>query len=580
MGVLKKLFWFFKKEKWSYIIGILSLLLIAILNLLPVKIIGKLTDYIDTHTLTAELLFWCVISLLFLALTIYGLRYLWRICIFGVSMKLEKKLRNDLFEHFTKMSAAFYHNNRVGDLMAHATNDVKSVQRLAGGGVLQAVDAVMTGASVLCAMAFTISFKLTLVAIIPLPLIIFGAQFLGKKLHSTFFKAQEAFSDMNNRVHETVAGIKVTKSFGQEESEIEKFIGDTEDVKQKNMLVAKYDSYFDPLITMVITLSFVFVFMYGLKLMQNNEISTGDMVSFISYIYSLIWPMMAFGFFYNTIERGNVAYERIETLLNVKEDIINHDDAVAEIPRGKLAVNIKSFSYPDNPDTRVLDKFKFTLNSGETLGLVGKTGSGKSSLIKLLLREYDNYEGTIKFGQHKLMEYDILYLRKAIGYVPQEQFLFSMSILDNIKFGNPEATFEEVEKVAKIAAIHEDIMGFPAKYETLVGERGVSLSGGQRQRLAIARALLLDPELLILDDSLSAVDAKTEEAILDSLKNSRANKTTIISAHRLSALAHAQLILVVESGSIIEQGNHQSLMANEGWYAMVYHQQELSREAS
>ena len=580
MGVLKKLFWFFKKEKWSYIIGILSLLLIAVLNLLPVKIIGRLTDYIDTHTLTAELLFFYVVSLLVLALAIYGLRYLWRICIFGVSMKLEKKLRNDLFSHFTKMSAAFYHNNRVGDLMAHATNDVKSVQRLAGGGVLQAVDAIMTGVSVLCAMAFTISLKLTLVAIIPLPLIIFGSQFLGKKLHSTFFKAQEAFSDMNNRVHETVAGIKVTKSFGQEEQEIKKFINDTEDVKQKNMVVAKYDSFFDPLITMVITLSFVLVFVYGLKLMQNNEISTGDMVSFISYIYSLIWPMMAFGFFYNNIERGSVAYERIEKLLSVNEDIINHENAITELPKGKLVVNIKSFCYPDSPQTKVLDKFKFSLNSGETLGLVGKTGSGKSTLIKLLLREYDNYVGKIKYGEYQLVEYDLLYLRKAIGYVPQEQFLFSMSILDNIKFGKPEATFEEVEKVAKIAAIHDDIMEFSDKYETMVGERGVSLSGGQRQRLAIARALLLDPELLILDDSLSAVDAKTEEAILNSLKNNRQNKTTIISAHRLSALAHAQLILVVEGGCIIEQGTHQSLMENEGWYAMVYHQQELSKEAS
>jgi len=579
MGVLKKLAWFFKKEKWSYFFGILALLLIAILNLLPVKIMGRVTDYIETSTLTKELLFFYVFSLLAIAISVYGLRYLWRICIFGSGMKLERKFRNDLFNHFTKMSSAFYHENRVGDLMAHATNDVSAIQRLAGGGILQAADAIITGTSVLLTMAFTISIKLTLVAIIPLPLMILGSRYLGKKLHATFFKAQEAFSEMNNRVHESVAGIKVTKAFGREEKEIEKFITETNDVDAKNMIVTRYDSMFDPLISTVVAMSFVLVFIFGLKLREIGEITTGNFMSFVTYIYYLIWPMLAFGFFYNTIERGSVAYERIEALLSIPPDITNHENALEIEPKGKLSVNIKEFSYPDNIELKILQNFKFDLLAGQTLGLVGRTGSGKSTLIKILLREYDNYVGKISFGEHELAAYDIHYLRKSIGYVPQEQFLFSMSILDNIRFAKPEASLEEVMEVAKVASVHEDIMGFEMQYDTLIGERGVSLSGGQRQRIAIARALLLSPELLILDDSLSAVDAKTEEAILDALKKNRKDKTTIISAHRLSAIAHAQLILVVEDGKISERGNHHTLMEEDGWYAEVYRQQELSKES-
>lgn len=576
MRIFKELGWFFKEEKWSYIWGIGSLLVIAILNLLPPKIMGELIDLIDSGTLTSSKLIMAIIYIIVLAFIVYAMRYVWRICIFGASFRLERKVRANLFRHFTKMSSSFYHEHRVGDLMAHATNDLKSVQRVAGGGILQLADALITGASVILAMAFSIHWKLTLIVLIPMPLMIIGSQILSKKLHATFMKAQEAFSDMNNRTHEAVSGIKVTKTFGQEEAEIERFQDETEDVYNKYMAVVKYDAAFDPLITIVIVLCFILVFIAGAMFIKDGEITIGQLVAFINYVHLLVWPMLAFGFLYNTVERGNVSYERIKSLLNMQPDIKNIENSITAIPKGVLDVNIDSYTYPED-EIHVLESINFHLGQGETLGVVGKTGAGKTTLIKLLLREYDT-NGEILYDGKDIKKYHLDTLHQTIGYVPQDQFLFSTTIEDNILFGNRNATFEEVQAAARIACVDEDIMGFEEQYQTIIGERGVSLSGGQKQRIAIARALLLNPEILILDDALSAVDAKTEESILEALKSNRDNKTTIIVAHRLSAIKHANLILVLEEGKISERGNHTELIHNNGWYAEIFNKQELYRE--
>lgn len=578
MKIVKRISWFIKEEKWSYFIGISSLAAIAFFNLLPPRIMGLIIDKIVSEQLTHESLLFYVFSLFALALVVYFMRYLWRVYIFGTSFRLERKMRLSLFEHFTKMSPVFFQEYRTGDLMAHATNDIRAIQRVAGNGVLQFADALFTGSFVLLAMIFTINWKLTLVAVLPMPIMIIGSKKLGNKLHKAFKKSQASFSDLNNRVHESISGIKVTKTFGQEDKEILKFKEETENVYHKYMKVTYLDTLFNPLIMVVVTLSYVLILATGIYLIKTGEITTGLLSTFVAYVHTLIWPMMAIGFLFNTVERGNASFDRIEKLMDMPEDIVNFDKVSLESLGGNLKFDITKFSYPDTPDKMILQDIHFELKEGETLGIVGKTGSGKSTLIKLLLREYDGYDGLITYNNEDIKDINLTQLRHALGYVPQDNFLFSMSILDNIRFGKPDATLDEVQKAAMIAGVHEDILGFNLQYDTLMGERGISLSGGQRQRVSIARALLMASNVLILDDSLSAVDAKTEEIILEGLKNNRHNQTNIILAHRLSALSHADLIIVLDEGRIIERGTNETLLEDDGWYAMIYHQQELTKE--
>lgn len=576
MKIFSRIGWFIKEEKWSYIIGITSLGIIAFLDLIPPRIMGNIIDAMISKELTKTTLLLNIGSLILIALFVYGARYLWRVYIFGTSFRLERKMRLRLFEHFTKMSPNFFQDFRTGDLMAHATNDIKAIQRVAGNGVLQFADALLTGTFVLIAMIFTISWKMTLFALLPMPIMIIGARILGKKLHKAFSESQASFSGLNNKIHESISGIKVTKTFGQENEEIKSFKEETENVYQKYMTVTKYDTLFNPLVMTVITLSYVLILIVGIILIKNGELTTGKLSTFVSYVHILIWPMMAIGFLFNTIERGNASFDRIEKLLEIEEDIVNFDKVSLDSFKGDLHFNIESFSYPDVSEA-ALKSIQFDLKEGQTLGIVGKTGSGKSTLIKLLLREYDDYKGSIYYDEKNIKDINLHHLRQALAYVPQDNFLFSMSILDNIRFGNPKASLEEVIETAKIAGVHDDIMEFDLGYDTMMGERGVSLSGGQRQRVSIARALLMHANILILDDSLSAVDAKTEAAILKSLKEKRQNMTNIILAHRLSALKHADLILVLDDGEIIERGNHESLIKENGWYAMIYNQQEFEK---
>jgi len=574
MQIFKKLSWFFKQEKKAYFKGIFALGVIAILNLFPPMIIGGIIDEIEFHLVTFEDVVRAALILVGNALIMFFMRYLWRIYIFGAAFRLERILRFRLFEHFTKMSATFFQKYRVGDLMAHATNDLRSIQRLAGLGVLQLADALMTGGSVLFAMVVFVDVKLTLLTLLPMPLMVIGSQMIGKKLHITFHASQQAFSSMNNRTHESVEGIKVTKTFGQEEQEIESFKAESEDVYKKNMRTVLFDAAFDPMIEIIIIACYVLLFVFGAKMIQDGNVTIGDLVAMVSYMNMLIWPMLAFGFLYNNVERGNVSYSRIEELLNIQSQIQNVEHPVMHSPSGDICFELNHFAY-DKQSEIVLQDIHFKLKKGQTLGIAGKTGSGKTTLIKLLLHEFDHYQGTIRFGDYEIYKYDIDCYHQAFGYVPQDQFLFSASIIDNIRFGCMQASKEEVIAAAKMAAVHEDIEGFAQGYETIVGERGVSLSGGQKQRIAIARALLLNPEVLILDDSLSAVDAKTEEQILNTLKQNRINKTTIIVAHRFSAIKHANFIIVLDEGKIKESGVHNALIKQDGWYAFINSQQEL-----
>lgn len=572
MSVIKNLWWFFRLEKRRYLIGISALSLVSVLNLIPPKVMGHVIDHITNKNLNKEMLLWDLFYLLLSAFAMYGLRYVWRIYILGTSYRLGQIMRSRLFEHFTKMSPSFYQKYRTGDLMAHATNDINSLTRLAGGGVMSAVDASITALVTLMTMFFSISWQMTLVAIIPLPLMALATSRLGRKTHESFKRSQAAFSKLNNKVQESVSGIKVTKSFGYQTNELASFQETNDMTFAKNMITMKYDSMFDPLVLLFVGASYALTLLVGAFFVKNGQVTVGSLVTFVTYLDMLVWPLMAIGFLFNIVQRGAVSYERIMDLLSQKSDITDPKHPLTKIENGSLEYDIDRFAYEKEA---TLKDVHFALKKGQTLGIVGQTGSGKTSLLKLLLREYDVNQGTIKLNGHDIRQYRLADLRSLIGYVPQDQVLFAMSILDNIRFGDPNLTFTAVEGATKLSQVYDDIVAMPQGFDTIIGEKGVSLSGGQKQRIAMSRAMILNPDILILDDSLSAVDAKTEHAIIENLKKTRQDKTTLITAHRLSAVVHADLILVMQDGHIQERGCHDELIQAGGWYAKTYESQQL-----
>ena len=572
MSIIQKLWWFFKLEKRRYLVGIVALVLVSVLNLIPPMVMGRVIDAITSGRLTQDELLLHLFYLLLAAFGMYYLRYVWRMYILGTSYRLGQIMRSRLFEHFTKMSPAFYQNYRTGDLMAHATNDINALTRLAGGGVMSAVDASITALVTLLTMLFSISWQMTLVAILPLPFMAYATSRLGRKTHKAFGESQAAFSELNNKVQESVSGIKVTKSFGYQSDELASFQEVNALTFQKNLQTMKYDSLFDPMVLLFVGSSYALTLLVGAFMVQAGQVTVGNLVTFISYLDMLVWPLMAIGFLFNITQRGKVSYQRIESLLTQESPVKDPESPLNGIENGRLDYAINRFAFEDEETLRDIH---FSLEKGQTLGLVGQTGSGKTALIKLLLREYDVDQGAIYLNGHDIRDYRLADLRSLMGYVPQDQFLFASSIIENICFGNPDLPFSAVEQATKLAQVYQDIQAMPQGFDTVIGEKGVSLSGGQKQRLAMSRAMILNPDILILDDSLSAVDAKTEFAIIDNLKETRKDKTTIITAHRLSAVVHADLILVMQNGQIIERGTHEDLLALDGWYAQTYQSQQL-----
>ncbi|MGX7103034.1 ABC transporter ATP-binding protein [Gemella sanguinis] len=574
MNLIRKLGWFLKLEKRRYIIGILALSLVSVFNLIPPKVIGNIVDKIEAGNLTNSQLFINIIYLVLAAFIMYGLRYVWRVYIFGAAYNLGRILRFRLFQHFTKMSPSFYQKYRTGDLMAHATNDVNAVVMVAGGGVMSAVDASITALVTLFTMVFLISAKLTLIAVIPLPFLAYATNKLGEKNHQSFKEAQESFSDLNNKVQESVSGIRVTKSFGYGNDEINSFGETNKKVFSKNIIASKYNALFDPMVLVFVGLSYTLTLIFGGIFISRGEISVGNLVTFVTYLDMLVWPLQAIGWLFNIGQRGDVSYTRIEKLLAEENDVVEKENTIPA-HNGRLEYNINSFSYVGE---ETLSDIKFAIDKGQTLGIVGVTGSGKTTLLKLLLREYDVEDGSINLNNHNIKDYKLNDLRSLIGYVPQDQVLFAMSIKENIRFADTKYKDKQVEDITKVCGIYDDIVNMTDGFDTIIGERGVSLSGGQKQRMAMSRALIMNPEILILDDSLSAVDAKTEHLILENLKEERSGKTTIITAHRLSAIVHADLIIVMDNGKIIERGTHDQLIAQDGWYKETYNTQQLEEK--
>lgn len=579
MQIFKQLGWFFAQEKKRYLVGIAALFAVALLQVIPPKVIGIVIDEIHQKEMNFSVVLRWGALLIATALLQYAFRYIWRRRIWGGAAKLEKILRQRLFHHFMKMDTIFYQKHRTGDLMAHATNDLTAIQNVAGAGILTFADSLLTGGTTLVAMIFAVNWRLTLLALLPLPLLALFSKLLGAKLHDAFSNAQAAFSMINDKTQESITGIKVIKAFGQEKEDIADFEQKIEQTIKKNQKVNFLDALFDPVITVVIGLAYVLTIIYGGRLVINQTITIGQLVTFISYIGMLVWPMFAIGRLFNVLERGSASYERVHFLLGEKSERFQPQEAVRDLVPGKMEYHVKEFTYPaEDGSAFQLQAVDFSLAPGETLGIVGRTGSDKTTILKLLMREYDQYEGAIDYAGHDIRDYTLDSYFSHVGYVPQDYFLFSMSVADNIRFSNPQLSFEKVKEAATIADVAEDIERFPEQYETMVGERGVSLSGGQKQRLSIARALAVHPDLLILDDALSAVDAETEEEILQNLKALHQNQAMIICAHRLSSVMHAKEILVMEQGRVAERGTHAELLAKNGWYAQMFRKQQLERK--
>ncbi|WP_421207903.1 ABC transporter transmembrane domain-containing protein [Aeromonas enteropelogenes] len=573
MSVFLRLGWFFKEQWRRYLIAITLLMMVAILTVIPPKVVGWVVDGIAKGGLDNDTLLRYLAGLFGLGLLIYLLRYVWRVMLFGASYRLAYVLRNRLFGHFTRMSPDFYQRHRTGDLMAHATNDIQAVEMTAGEGVLTLVDSMIVGILVLSIMCSQYSWQLTLLSLLPLPVMAFFMNRFGKQIYKEFKAAQGAFSRLNNKTQEALSGVRVLKSYAVESLEDQGFAELTRQAGERNMAVARIDAKFDPVIYLCIGCSYFLAVAGGSALVLQGELTLGELTSFTMYLGQLIWPMFAIAWLFNIIERGSAAYSRIESLLAERSDI--EDPAQPQVLTSAFPLSASGVGYRlEQRD--LLQDIDFTLQRGGMLGVVGRTGAGKSSLPKLLMRLANPSAGQLTMGSVPIERLALGELRRQFAYVPQEPFLFSTTIAANIALGRPDASQEEIERVARIACVHDDIVRFPKGYETEVGEKGVTLSGGQKQRLAIARALLLEAPILVLDDALSAVDAHTEQQILHALKAHR--RTLILVSHRMTAVEQADEILVLEQGRVSERGRHGALMAHNGWYADMVRYQRLEQD--
>lgn len=562
LNFLKQLKWFFTTHKKTYFFLFLTVILLNIIDVVPPYIIGKSIDFITEGSMSKELLMKIVLIFSIIIVISYTLSFVYSFLIWKGAYKVETIVRHRLMRKFLLMSPSFFEKNKTGDLMAKVTNDLKSVSNGVGIGIFTLLDSSAYMITLLITMMVVVSWKLTILAIIPLPILIFVEVFIGKKIHLAHEKAQKSFGDMNNSVLEVVEGVRLTRSFVQEKDEYRRFYDMTENYLQKFMKVVKLDSLFNPLTRIVVSVTFILSFGFGAYFINQGDITLGEFITFNIYLNMMIWPMFATGITIDLMQRGNASYTRINRVFNTEDDVIfgtNTDH------KTDIGFESYGFTYPSSNHVNLKD-ITIDLKSGETLGIVGRTGSGKTTLIKQLLMYYPFGEGKLQIDGVPISDISRSDFREKIGYVSQENILFSKTVRENILFGKHDATEEELQEAIKMSALDQDIENMPNGLDTLVGEKGIALSGGQKQRVSIARSFIKNPDILILDDALSAVDAMTESRIIENIKTTRQGKTTIIITHRLSAVQHADQILVLDKGEIVERGTHHDLSKSGGWY--------------
>ena len=566
---------------WQYVLGILALYVVDQVNVYVPEFTGNIIDGLTEGTLNLDSAMTIVWTIMGMGAAIALGRFGWRFFIFGAARSVEKEIRQDMYAHLSTLSMRYFNQRKTGDLMAHFTNDLMSVRQLLGMTVITAFDATVMMILVLSAMIQNVSPKLTVVAVIPLLIIAVGDFFYGKVMHKRYRAKQDAFSHLSDQVQETISGIRVIKAFVQERKELYAFAQTTAATKEKNLNVVRLHALMMPIMDLIIGASTLLTLLYGGYLAIHGEITVGQFVTFNSYVGMLVWPMMAVGECITSISQGTASLGRIHDIFLEEPDIVDSeatDHSITSL-KGEIRLNKLTFSYPGHEQVQVLRDVSVTIKPGETLAILGRTGAGKTTLPSLLLRLYDVPSGMISIDGHDVKQIPLSVLRESIACVPQDNFLFSDTLQNNIAFGSQDKSLASVIHAAQLACIHDNIAEFPEQYQTVVGERGVTLSGGQKQRSSIARALMKDAPILILDDALSAVDTDTERKILDNLKTVRGGeRSTIIIAHRISTIQDADHILVLDDGRVAQYGSHEELVVQEGLYKSLFEKQQLEKQ--
>jgi ATP-binding cassette subfamily B multidrug efflux pump len=560
-----------------YIFGIISIIIVDAMQISIPKIIGKVTEELENDILNRESLLNYAIILAIIGLLIGLFRFIWRYLIIGASKNIEAHFRERLYKKLQFLSANYYNKSKTGDLMAHATNDINNVTVALGMGIALSFDSVIIPVAVFIMMIITVGSKLTLIALVPVILLGIGTFFYVKIMNKRVHEKQEAFSCLTERTRENFSGIRVVKAYAREINEIKKFKKVNLNTKHKNMRYLRLMIMLHPLVMLLSALSFALAILLGGVQVINGIIPLSSFVTFILYLELLTWPIVTMGWSISLFQNGFVSLDRINKILEEKIEIRNPKQPVFKDEiSGSLTFNNVNFNY-ESRDKFSLNNISFEIYPGKTIGIIGRTGSGKSTLLNLIPRVYDICEGSIMIDNTDIKDMRLSILRNSIAYVPQDTFLFSAKITENLDFYR-NMTVDRIEDACKTAMIYDEIMSFPAKFDTFVGERGITLSGGQKQRIAIARALLSNAPLLLLDDCLSAVDTSTEQNIIKNLGKYMADKSAIIVSHRIQAVSESDEIIVLENGHILERGTHKKLLKNRSLYYKLYQKQLLEEK--